>query len=102
MASAMELHRLHQCERLAGAGNDAIELLAWSIYVRSAGEHHREAIGLIEAVKMKIACCPADGIRSTWCEVIVLLDPSPIGAAVNLWSGHVHIFGEMFLPKGIV
>ena len=45
-----------------GARNDAIELLAGAIHIGGAGEHHGEAIGLMEAVEMQIAGCPAHGI----------------------------------------
>ena len=48
----------------------------------------------MEAVEMQVASCPAHGIGGAWAEVVVLFDPSAIGAAINLRGGHMNIFLE--------
>ena len=51
MAAAMELHGL-PVRALSNVRNDAIQLLAGSIHIGGAGEHHWKAIGLMEAVQV--------------------------------------------------
>ena len=101
--SSMKLHRLAGSGTQQGARNDAIELLPWAIHVGGSGEHHGEAISLMEAVEMQVASCPAHGIGGAGAEVVVLFDPTAIGAAVHLRGGHVNIFLEKrFLAQCIV
>ena len=48
----LELHRLTGSGAQQGARNDAIELLAGAINIGGASEHHRESVGLMEAVQV--------------------------------------------------
>ena len=52
---------------------------------------------------MQVASSPAYGIGGAGLEVVVLFDPTAIGAAVHLRGGHVNIFLEKrFLAQCIV
>jgi len=75
-----------------GPGNDAIQLLAVPVDICRPCEHHRKAIGLVEALQMKVACGPTNGIRRAGGEVIVLADPTCIGAPVHLGGSDMHVF----------
>ena len=103
MTAAMELHRLLCSGTQHGARNDSVELLPRSIHVGCSCEHYGEAISLMEAVQVQITGCTAHGIGGAWGEVVVLLDPATIGAAIHLRCGDMHVFLQKgFLAQGIV